>query len=98
MKIRFIAPKWLKRRREKEEDDFDWLTNIIIGSIVALVGISLIGPISDGINEAAENITYATTEQPQVLFDIIGSKIFLFVTLVVVPFLILRSSVKGENY
>lgn len=130
MKIRLIAPKWLKKRRAEREDKLldvldetyygsnkpfiekieDWydvgninLANIIGGFVVLLVGFSLIEPMSDAISEAGDNITISwndsneTTGEPSpIIFDLFGSKFFLFLMLVVLmlvvgPFLMWRA-------
>jgi len=85
----------------------DWMPNLRLGNLVSgfvvlMVGFTLIGPISDAMIDAAnssvsQNMTVENGTQPMEdielpgVFLLMGNKFFLFLMLVVGPFLMWRA-------
>jgi len=94
---------------QKKNYDYDWiniLSSIIPAFIVLLVGFSLVGPISEVVSGVKDNITnnksiegnLSTEVNNPVFLDIFSNKFFLFLFLVVIPFLLFKNIFRGLSY
>jgi len=78
------------------------IAKIIPAFVVLMVGLALVGPMSDAFSEVRDNITDNVSSGnlsniivPNFMLDIMSNKFFLFLFFVLVPFLMFKNIFRG---